>query len=192
MAEETIESLQAELAAAKSRVADVNNESKGHRLNWQNAKAEADAAKAEAAAAAERAAAAEKAATERAAAAERAAADRAEAAERKATESLTAAQTRAVNADLRIAAKDAGATDLSDVLALLPRDKLKLNADGDVENAAELVAEFKLAKPHLFGGATTSHTTTPPPVVKKPGAKMAMDMTDEEFAAAEKSRAWRK
>lgn len=81
----------------------------------------------------------------------------------KAADAMSKAQLRAVNADLRIAAKEAGAADIADVLALLPRDKLKLNDDGDVTNAAEVVAEFKKAKPHLFGSPSTTTNPKSPP-----------------------------
>jgi chromosome segregation ATPase len=194
MAEElTIESLQAQLTAAQQRISEINAESKGHRLNWQNAKTEAETARNEAAAAAKRIADAEAATAARIAEIEKAAGEKMTATEKAAATATEAARTRAINADLRIAAKDAGATDLSDVLALLPRDKLELTDDGDVKNAADVIAEFKKTKPHLFGAAatSTSSTNTPPPA-KTPGAKAALDMTDEEFNAALKNKAWRK
>ena len=62
------------------------------------------------------------------------------AAETAAAEREKAARDKVVNADLRLAAKDAGANDVADVLTLLPRDKLTLNDDGEVANAADLIS----------------------------------------------------
>ena len=179
-----VETLQAQLAAAtaeltnaKARITELNNESKGHRLNGDNhRKAAEDAAKARDDAIAEAARVKSEI--------EAATAEKLKAAETKATEALTKAQQRAVNADLRIAAKDAGASDLADVLALLPRDKLKVNDDGDVINAAEVMAEFKKAKPHLFGATSTSSTATTPKTDDKP--KSVKDMTAAEYEAAKR------
>ena len=163
--EVTIEALQAQLAARDARIKEVNDEAKGHRLNAGEARKEAETLKAamEAATAAAQAKLAE---------IEAATADR-----------VKAATTKAVNADLKVAAKDLGAADVADVLALVPRDKLKIDDDGNVTNAAEVLAEMKAAKPYLFGAIKTGSTATPPSNAPAT-AKRATDMTPEEYKAA--------
>ena len=167
-----VANLTAERDAAQARIKELNGEAKGHRLNADNFRTQA-----------------EKAAADAEAARNEAEAKIAEA-HAKATETLTKAQQKAVNADLRLAAKDAGAVDIGDVLALVDRSKLKLSADGDVENAAELIAEMKTAKPHLFGVATTGSTTRPPPK-KETAPTKATEMTPEEYTKARAAKAWR-
>lgn len=168
----TLEEVQAELdtertkaAGAQARIKELNDESKGHRLNAQNARAEAEAARADA----------ERIGKETT--------TKLTAAEARAAEATTQAQARVVNADLRLAAKDAGANDTADVLALMPRDQIKLNESGEIINAAELIAGLKTAKPYLFGAASTS-STAPSPNPAPAKAKSAMDMTADEYAAA--------
>lgn len=146
----------AELEAAKARIKELNDESKGHRLNGDNHRRAAEEAQA-----ARDAALAESA--KKIAEAEAKHAEALKTEQAKAADAMSKAQLRAVNADLRIAAKEAGAADIADVLALLPRDKLKLNDDGDVTNAAEVVAEFRKAKPHLFGSPSTTTNPKSPP-----------------------------
>lgn len=201
----TIEELEAEVAqlqaennAGKLRIQELNGEAKGHRLNADNAKREAERVAGELQAAT---AALEKArgigTEEQAKAAEKVKEIEAKAAEaerlanEKAQAALTAAQQRAVNADLKIAAKEAGAHDPTEFLTLLDRSKITLDDNGEVKNAAELVAEFKKAKPHLFGVGSTSHTGNPPPK-GPPEAKKPTEMTAEEYAKAKANHAWRK
>jgi hypothetical protein len=106
------------------------------------------------------------------------------------TAKLTATEQRAIRADLKAALALGGAVDL-DAVKLMDMAAVKLNADGDVENAAEMVAALKAAKPHLFGKEPAAKTTTTQtegaPKPGEPKAKNAMDMTDEEWAA-EKAR----
>ncbi len=173
----------AELANAKARISELNNEAKGHRLNGDNHKRAAEEA-----AVARDAAIADKAA--KLAELEAAKAEAIKAAETKAAEALSKAEQRAINADLRIAAKDAGAHDASDILALLDRSKVKTNDAGDVTNAADLMAELKKAKPHLFGATSTSNPKDPPKP-KDPAAKKVSEMTDAEYEASKRNRAWR-
>jgi hypothetical protein len=187
-----LETLQAQLAAmkgdlegAKARATELANEVRGHRLNADKHRAEA-----------------EKAAKERddaiadvarkAAESEAAHAAKVKAAETKAAEAAAGAQQKAIRADLKVAAKDAGARSVADVLALLDLGKVKLDDSGEVANAAELIAEMKKAKPYLFGQASTSSTETPPPPAGTGAGKPAKDMTDAEFDEALRRRAWRK
>jgi hypothetical protein len=180
------------LAAAQARIKEVNDEAKGHRLNADNHKAAADRAAADAASAQKRADDAAAALAADKTRIETEASDKVKAAETKATEATTKAQERVVNADLKIAAKDAGAHDAADVLALIDRSKIKLGTDGEIENAAELIAEMKKAKGHLFGAVTTTSNPGNPPPKKPPEAKSVKDMTDDEFEAARRNRDWRK
>lgn len=176
-------SAQAEIEAARARITELNNEAKGHRLNSDKHKADTEAAtKARDDAIAEAARKATETEAEKAAAVT--------AAEAKAAEAAQKAQERVVNADLKIAAKDAGAHDAGDILALLDRSKIKLTDDGEISNAAELIADLKKTKGHLFGAISTSNPTNPPPP-KPPGAKGVKDMTEAEFEAARRNRSWR-
>jgi hypothetical protein len=175
-----------EIDAAKARIAEINAEAKGHRLNSDRHKADAESAqKARDEAIAEAARIKSELESQKL--------EAVKAAETKATEATAKAQQRAINADLKVAAKDAGAHDTGDILALVDRSKIKLDENGDISNADELLADLKKAKPHLFGTAakTTSSTATPPPA-KQAAAKSALDMTDEEFEAARRNHAWRK
>jgi hypothetical protein len=160
----TVEELEAQLQGAQARITELNSESKGHRLNAATARTEADAVKAEALASI------------------KTHSDAATAATVAATEATKAAAQRTLNADLRVAAKDAGANDVADVLALLPRDKIKLDGSGEIENAAELMTALKTAKPYLFGTPSTSSTTKVPDP-NTAAVKLAKDMTPEERAA---------
>ncbi|HVC16667.1 MAG TPA: hypothetical protein VNE18_05115 [Rhodanobacter sp.] len=179
----SLEAVQAQLAAAraeldnaKSRITELNNEAKGHRLNSDKYRTEAekaqqdrDAAIAEAAKKLSEAEAAHVAAVK--------------AAETKASEMTTAAQKRVLHAELRSAAKDAGALDIADVIALLDMTKVKVDDTGEPANAAEVLAEMKKAKPHLFGAAsTTSNPKLPPKPTDTP--KSAKEMTPQEYRAA--------
>ena len=193
----TVDELEAELTTARSaqataeaRIKQLNEESKGHRLDAKTHKETADRLAADATAA-------EKAANDKMVElvkakneAEGKAAE-AESKAKKATEEATQkAQQRAINADLKIAAKDASAVDVNDVLALLDRTKIKTDAEGEITNAAELMAEIKKIKPHLFGITSSSSTTKTPPK-DPPTAKNVSDMSEEEFEQARKNRAWR-
>jgi hypothetical protein len=83
-------------------------------------------------------------------------------------------------ADLKVAAKDAGMVDL-DGLKLLDTGELKVNDDGDVENAAEVLAKLKEAKPYLFGNPSNTSSPNNAPPAKKPDNKKGMDMDDAEW-----------
>jgi hypothetical protein len=121
-----------------------------------------------------------------------AAAARAEA-DRMAAEKISAAESRAqhriIMAEVRAHAIKAGMVDL-DGLKLLDVTSLKLNEAGDLEGAEALIEATKKAKPWLFGQVTTSHPAALP-APRPTEKKLAKDMTDAEFDAAMKSRAWR-
>ena len=163
--EQTIEGLQAQLAARDARVKEVSDEAKGYRLNATEARKALETAEANRVAA------------------ETASADRLKQIETDAGAKVAKAHQAAVRANLRVAAKEAGAVDASDMLALIPSDKMKINDDGDIENAVELLADLKKTKPYLFGAASTS-STAKPPTNEPAAAKKATDMTDDEYRAA--------
>jgi hypothetical protein len=192
MAEEpTVESLTAALETANAALADFKAKHQGATKDAKENRLRAEKLETDLAGAQSALAAAQTAAEQKVAEAEKAKADAIASAEATKTEAVTKAQERVINADLKIAAKEAGAHDVADILALLDRSKLKLNDDKEVTNAAELMAELKKAKPHLFGAASSSSTSkTPPP--KDPVGKAAKDMSEEEFEAAFRAKAWRK
>lgn len=159
--EAALANTRAELDTLNGRLKSVSDEAKGHRLNADNFRTRAEKADAEAEQARKEAEA------------------RVTEAGKKAEEAMSKAQQKGITADLRAAAREAGAVDVADVLALLDRSKVKVNADGDVENAEALLAEMKTAKPHLFGIKTTTSTRQPPAADSKP--KSAKDMTAAEF-----------
>jgi hypothetical protein len=99
------------------------------------------------------------------------------------------AETRIKHAELRAHAIKAGIVDL-DALKLLDASALKMNEAGEVEGADALIAEAKKAKPYLFGAANTSNPTAPP-APKPQTKKSALEMTDAEFEAAMRNKAWR-
>ena len=160
----TIEELEVQLAASQARVKEVSDEAKGHRLNAAEARAATEVAHAA-----------------------RVASETASTTQHQQIETLndqlTKAQQSAVRANLRAAAKEAGAADPSDMLALIPADQFKVSKDGEIENAAELMTALKAAKPYLFGQASTSSVASVPKT-EPPVAKRAVDMTDEEYQAA--------
>jgi hypothetical protein len=104
-------------------------------------------------------------------------------AEGKATDAAGKAKARATQADLRIAAKEAGMVDL-DGLKLLDQAAVKTDDDGNVTNAAELMAAMKTAKPFMFGTGSTSNTSQTPLPNKEGAPKSALDMTADEYKAA--------
>lgn len=186
MADDTVESLHAELIGMRAQLSEVNGESKGHRLNATNARKEGEAMKAtlesQIAALSGQLSDVQATAATKLAESERQAGEKVTAAETKAAEAAAKAAARVVTADLKVAAKDANANDIADVIALLDRSKLVFNDEGEVTNAGPLIADLKKAKPYLFGSPSTSHAGNPPPQTA-PAAKHARDMTPDERMA---------
>lgn len=188
--------LRRQLADVRARLRDVNAESRGHRLQADNFKQEAaDLRTRLDAAVADKNAALEAAKTEHAAALDALRGEltgqlettrteltgKMTEAEQKAADAAAKAKARSMMADLRIAAKDAGMVDL-DGLKLLATDTLKVNDDGDVENAAEVLTALKEAKPYLFGNPQHTSNPSPPPPANNSAPKKGMEMTAEEWA----------
>jgi hypothetical protein len=107
---------------------------------------------------------------------------RAEALEAKLVESEQEARERSVRAELKVEAVRAGMIDL-DGLKLLDPTKIRLNADAEIENAAELIAQLKRGKPWLFGGSSSSSPANVPPS-QPPRQRLATEMTNEEYRSA--------
>lgn len=165
----TIEELTAELAGAKARIAELNQESAGHRLNAKTAREALDASTAKHAdelkGFGEKLTAAEKAAVE---------------AGERVTHTLR-------DAALKLAAKDAGIVDM-DGLKLLDTSAVKVGEDGTVTIPDKFFEKAKEAKPYLFvlTGKDTGDTASKakPPKAGDPTPKSAMDMTPAEHKAA--------
>ncbi len=92
------------------------------------------------------------------------------------------ARSRVVHAELKVEAVRAGMVDL-DGLKLLNPATVEVGADGEVKNAAEVIAQLRRAKPWLFGGSSSSSSANPPPA-QPPRQKMATEMTEAEYRAA--------
>ncbi len=102
--------------------------------------------------------------------------------ERRLTESEQEARGRILRAELKVEAVRAGIVDL-DGLKLLDLKKVELTSEGELANAAELMAQLRRAKPWLFGGTSSSSPASPPPA-QPPRQKLATEMTDKEYRAA--------
>ena len=108
--------------------------------------------------------------------------DRAAELERRLAELEAATATRLIRAELKAEAVRAGMVDL-DGLKLIDIAHLKLDDDGNVAGAAELMRQLRRAKPWLFGGASTSSAASAPPTTP-PRPKLATEMTDSEWQSA--------
>jgi hypothetical protein len=107
---------------------------------------------------------------------------RAEALERQLTDAEQAAKSRLIRAELKVEAVRAGMVDL-DGLRLLDLHDVQLNTESELENAAHLMAQFRRAKPWLFGGTSSSSPANAPPA-QAPRQKLATEMSDDEYRTA--------
>ena len=110
------------------------------------------------------------------------AAERAAALERRLAEVEAQNQSRLIRAELKTEAVRAGMVDL-DGLKLIDASTVTLNESGDVVGGAALMMQLRRSKPWLFGGASSSSSAAPPPS-RAPSAKLATEMTYEEWRAA--------
>lgn len=108
--------------------------------------------------------------------------NRADTLERQLSDARRDNQERLVRAELKAEAIRAGMIDL-DGLKLLDLSEIKLDAHGEVKDAAALMAEFRRNKAWLFGSPSSSSSANPPPA-QQPRQKMATDMTPEEYRVA--------
>jgi hypothetical protein len=107
---------------------------------------------------------------------------RTEALEQRLAETEQSARFRLVRAELKVEAVRAGMVDL-DGLKLLDLEQVQLNPDGEIENAAQLMAQFRRAKPWLFGGTSSSSPANAPPAQPQ-RQKLATEMSEKEYRAA--------
>ncbi|MGZ5055858.1 MAG: phage scaffolding protein [Methylobacter sp.] len=145
---------------SREYVTELREENKSHRLARQEAEQKAQAAEE----------AAQKAKDE---------------AEAHKAELQSKADQRIIRAELKAEAIKAGMIDL-DGLKLADLSAIKLDENGEVIGADELMKTLKESKPYLFKAVSTSNTETPP----KPGEtqnKKATEMTAEEANAAAKA-----
>lgn len=145
---------------SKDYVRELRHENAGYRLKAQEAEKKAQDAEA----------AAKKAAEE---------------ADGKVKEANTAAEQRIIRAELKAAALKAGMVDL-DGLKLADLSKIKLNEQGEVEGADELMEEMKKSKPYLFQSGSSTSSTEKPPKKDDPKPKKATEMSKEEYEAEKK------
>ena len=114
-------------------------------------------------------------------AAEKAAADAAAAV----AAATSAANDRILRSELKAIALKAGMIDL-DGLKLADLSGVKLKDDGTIDGADAMLEALKKSKPYLFGAGQSSSPPGTPPSSKPPAAKLAKDMTPEEYKAARK------
>jgi hypothetical protein len=107
---------------------------------------------------------------------------RAEALERRLAQAEDESKSRLIRAELKLEAVRAGMADL-DGLKLLDLGNATFTAEGELENAAQLMTQLRRAKPWLFGGTSSSSPANPPPA-QPPRQKLATEMTNEEYRVA--------
>ena len=108
--------------------------------------------------------------------------ERAETAEKELAELMSATERKLVRAELRAAALQAGMVDL-DGIALIDSGAIKLDDQGSLANATSLMGQLRRAKPWLFGGTSTS-SGAGAPVAQPPRAKLATEMSVDEWRTA--------
>ena len=91
-------------------------------------------------------------------------------------------QSRLVAANLRTEAVRAGMIDL-DGLKLVDLSDVRLDDDDKIIGGRKMMTELRRAKPWLFGTGSSSSVAIAPTLLPA-RQKTAMDMTDEEYAAA--------
>jgi hypothetical protein len=90
---------------------------------------------------------------------------------------------RLIRAELKTEAVRAGMVDL-DGLKLIDITSLKLDDEGNLAGAAEVMRQMRRAKPWLFGGGASTSSTSAAPPTTPPRPKLATEMTDDEWRAA--------
>ena len=94
---------------------------------------------------------------------------------------LAALRAKLVQAELRTAAARAGMVDL-DGVKMVDAASLEVNAAGELENGAAVMAALRQAKPWLFGRSSSSAAVAPRAAAPK--QKTAMEMTVDEWRVA--------
>ena len=107
---------------------------------------------------------------------------RAESLEQQLAELLQKSNARLIRAELKAEAVRTGMIDL-DGLRLLDISSVKLDDTGEVNDAPQIMAQFKKAKPWLFGLPSSSSSANAPPA-QAPRQKLATEMSDVEYRVA--------
>lgn len=107
---------------------------------------------------------------------------RAEVLEQKLNDLQEQSKTRLIRAEMKAEAIRAGMIDL-DGLRLLDLSAIKLNEIGEIEDAPGLMAQFKKAKPWLFGHPSSSRLLNAP-LPQPQRQKHATEMTNAEYMIA--------
>lgn len=108
--------------------------------------------------------------------------ERADALERELRATLDTARARTIRAELKAEAVRAGMVDL-DGLKLIDPSELTMDDHGEVQGAASLMQTLRRTKPWLFAPVSSSAASVPPPSAP-PRARLATDMTLDEWRAA--------
>ena len=108
---------------------------------------------------------------------------RAENAEAALADSQAKANERLIRAELKAEAVRAGMIDL-DGLKLIDLAGVGLNQNGEVADAAAILAKLKRAKPWLFGNVASSSAAANPPRPEPPRMRHASELSHEEWLAA--------
>jgi len=77
----------------------------------------------------------------------------------------------------------AGMIDL-DGLKLIDAASVRLNQNGEIEDAASLLARMKREKPWLFGAGASSSAAANPPRPEPPRTRHASELSHEEWLSA--------
>ncbi|MBU6419078.1 MAG: hypothetical protein KGQ79_05045 [Proteobacteria bacterium] len=108
---------------------------------------------------------------------------RAEAAEAALERAQAEAQARIIRAELKAEAVKAGMVDL-DGLKLIDAEALRVNEQGEVEDAPAVLTKLKRTKPWLFGGGRSSSAAASAPRPEPPRQRMATEMSRDEWLQA--------
>ena len=108
---------------------------------------------------------------------------RAENAEAALADSQAKANERLIRAELKAEAVRAGMIDL-DGLKLIDLTEVDLTQNGEVADAATILAKLKRAKPWLFGNVASSSAAANPPRPEPPRTRHARELSHEEWLAA--------
>ncbi|MBB5373629.1 hypothetical protein [Acidocella aromatica] len=108
---------------------------------------------------------------------------RAESAEAALSQMQAQMAARVAQAELKAEAVRAGMIDL-DGLKLIDVASIRLNQNGEVEDAASLLVRMKREKPWLFGTAVSSSAAATPPRPEPPRSRHANELSHEEWLNA--------
>jgi len=86
-------------------------------------------------------------------------------------------------AELKAEAVRAGMIDL-DGLRLIDAASIRLNQNGEIEDAASLLARMKREKPWLFGAGASSSAAANPPRPEPPRTRHANELSHEDWLSA--------